>query len=82
MKEFELKLGPTTYTCTSNHYDKANNNWCINAKFNDLSINMNIPISSKVPLEKVLVFISSFDEALKSVQAEKSKELTFINQLT
>lgn len=82
MKEFELKLGATTYKCTSNHCDKDHQNWTISAKFNDLGISMNIPIGSKVSMDKVLVFISSFDEALKIVQQQKREELTFINQLT
>lgn len=82
MKDFELKLGTTTYVCTTNHCDKDNQNWNIHAKFHDLDLNMNMPISSKVSMDKVLVFITSFNEALKRVQQEKSKELTFINQLT
>lgn len=81
MKEFELKLGATTYRCTSNHSDKTDQNWRISAKFHDLSIDMGIPIQSKVSMDKVLVFISSFDEALKTVQNAKNSELTFINQL-
>lgn len=82
MKEFELKLGQTTYKCTSNHSDSSNKNWHISAKFHDLSISMNIPIESKVSMDKVLVFISSLDEALKIVQQTKKSELNFINQLT
>lgn len=82
MKEFELKLGATTYKCTSNHSDSDNQNWNISAKFNDLGLNMNIPIESKVSMQKILMFVSSLDEALKKVQSEKSKELTFLNQLT
>ncbi len=81
MKEFELKLGATTYICTSNHSNKNDQNWYIAAKFHDLSINMQIPIESKVSMDKVLVFISSLDEALKTVQNGKNSGLTFINQL-
>jgi hypothetical protein len=81
MKEFELKLGATTYKCTSTASGKDNQNWYISAKFHDLSISMQIPIESKVNMDKVLVFISSLDEALKMVQNGKKSELTFINQL-
>lgn len=81
MKEFELKLGATTYKCTSNHSDKDNQNWNISAKFNDLDLNMRIPITSKVSMEKVMLFVTSFDETLKRIQQEKRDELTFINQL-
>lgn len=82
MKEFELKLGATIYKCTSNLCDKDHQNWTISAKFNDLNISMNIPIGSKVSIDKVLVFVTSFDEALKRVQQEKQSELKFINQLS
>lgn len=82
MKEFDLKLGATTYKCTSNHSSGPNQNWHISAQFHDLHIGMQIPVESKVSMDKVLVFISSLDEALKTVQKDKSKELTFINQLT
>lgn len=82
MKEFELTLGATTYKCTSNHSDKDHQNWYIQAKFHDLRLNMSIPIESKVPMDKVMLFVTSLDEALKRVQQEKGKELTFINQLT
>lgn len=82
MKDFELKLGATTYVCTSNHYDKEHQNWSIQAKFHDLNLVMSIPIGSKVSMDKVLIFVTSFDEALKRVQQEKREGLTFINQLT
>jgi benzoyl-CoA reductase/2-hydroxyglutaryl-CoA dehydratase subunit BcrC/BadD/HgdB len=82
MKEFELKLGATTYKCTSNTSNATAQNWNISANFHDLRLDMQIPISSKVSMDKVLVFISSLDEALKRVQQEKGKELTFITQLT
>jgi|GEM_PF-4244220 hypothetical protein len=82
MKEFELKLGATTYKCSSNVSDVNHQNWNISGKFHDLNLNMSIPIESKVSLDKVLVFVSSLDEALKKVQHEKAKELTFLNQLT
>lgn len=82
MKEFELKLGVTTYRCTSNMSNAIAQNWTITAKFHDLQLTMQIPIESKVGMDKVLVFISSLDEALKKVQQEKGRELTFINQLT
>lgn len=82
MKEFELKLGATTYKCTSNHCDKDHQSWSISAKFNNLNISMGIPLDSKVSMDKVLMFISSFDETLKKVQEQKRSELTFINQLT
>lgn len=82
MKEFEFKISGTTYKCTSNHSDITNQNWNISAKFHDLQLDMKIPIESKVSMDKVLVFISSLDEALKRVQQEKKNELTFINQLT
>lgn len=82
MKDFELKLGATTYKCGGNHSSSDHNNWMIQANFHDLKITMSIPIESKVSMDKVLVFISSFDEALRKVQSDKSKELTFINQLT
>lgn len=81
MKEFELKLGSTTYKCTSNMSDTTAQNWRISANFNDLRLDMSIPITSKVSMEKVLVFVTSLDEALKRVQQEKSKELTFFSQL-
>lgn len=42
MNEFELKLGATTYKCTSNQSSRDNQNWYISAKFNDLSLNMSI----------------------------------------
>ena len=82
MKEFELKLGATIYKCTSNQYDRDNQNWNISAKFNDLDLYMSIPIKSKVSTDKVMIFFSSLDEALKRVQQEKRVELTFINELT
>ena len=82
MKEFELKLGSTTYKCTSNQSSANDQNWHVSAKYHDLNLTMSIPIESKVSMDKVLVFISAFDETLKRVQQEKGKELTFINQLT
>lgn len=82
MKDFELKLGAITYACTSNAYDKMHQNWSIRAKFHDLTLTMDIPIASKVSRDKVLIFVMSLDEALKQVQQDKAKELTFINQLT
>ena len=82
MKEFELKLGATTYKCTSNHSDKDSQNWSISAKFHDLTVYMQIPIGSKVSMDKVMIFVTSFDETLKRVQQEKREELSFINQLT
>lgn len=82
MKEFELKLGVTTYKCTSNHSDKDSQNWNISAKFYDLDLYMSIPIGSKVSMDKVLIFVTSLDETLKRIQQEKREELTFINQLT
>lgn len=86
MNEFELKLGNTTYVVDSNSISHSkgstSQNWVIRAKFHDLNLSMSIPAESKVSTDKVLVFISSFHEALKKVQSEKSKDLTFINQLT
>lgn len=82
MTDFELKLGATTYKCTSNHFDTEHQNWFIRAKFHELNLEMSIPIGSKVSMDKILVFITSFNETLKRVQQEKGKELTFINQLT
>jgi len=82
MRDFELKLGATNYMCTSNAYEKDHQNWSIRAKFNDLTLDMSIPISSKVSMEKVLIFITSLDEALRKVQQEKKEGLSFINQLT
>jgi hypothetical protein len=82
MKNFELTLGATTYSCTSNMSSGPNQNWNIRANFHDLTINMSIPFESKVSMDKVLVFVTSFDETLKTVQQEKRSELTFINQLT
>lgn len=82
MKEFELTLGATTYKCTSNHCDKDHQNWNIRAKFHDLQLDMGIPIGSKVSMDKVMLFVTSLDEALKRVQEEKRQGLSFINQLT
>ena len=82
MRDFELKLGATTYKCTSNSYSKEHQNWDIRAQFHDLGVIMSIPINSKVSMDKVLVFITSFDEALRKIQQDKKSELTFINQLT
>lgn len=81
MQEFELKLGKTTYKCTSNHSSATAQNWHISAKFHDLTLNMSIPIESKVSMDKVMIFVTSLDQALKNVQHEKKSELNFINQL-
>lgn len=82
MKDFTLKLGQTTYECTSTQWSGDNQSWNIRAKFHDLTLNMSIPIESKVSMDKVMIFITSLDQALKDVQYAKKSELSFINQLT
>lgn len=82
MRDFELKLNNTLYKCSSNCYTKDANSWTIRADFHDLKLTMDISEKSKVPMDKILVFISSLDEALRVVQQSKQKDLTFINQLT
>lgn len=82
MKDFTLTLGSITYECRSNAYDKLHQNWSIRAKFQELTLTMDIPLASKVSMDKVLIFVTSLDESLKQVQQDKAKELTFINQLT
>lgn len=81
MNQFELKLDNTTYKCSSNSYAQTNQNWSIEAKFHDLSIRMGIPLESKVPMSKVIIFVTAFHETLKRVQKETSSELNFLHQM-
>ena len=82
MKEFELTLSGTVYKCTSNHSDKENQNWNIRSKINDVTVNMEIPITSKVSRSKCMLFVEVFHEALVEAKEKQKADLVFTNQLS
>lgn len=82
MKEFQLKLNNTTYSCTSNHSHKDSQNWIVEAKINDVSISINIPIDSKLSRAKCMLFVEVFHESLMAATKEQADNLRFPTQLT
>lgn len=82
MKEFKLTISGTVYECTSNHSDKDSQNWNIRSKVNDITVNMVIPIESKVSRAKCMLFVEAFHEALRTAQEQQKRDLVFPNQLS
>lgn len=82
MSEFELTLNNITYKCTSHSFSGNNQNWDISSKHHDLTVRMSIPIESKLPRSKVMLFIEIFHEALMEAKKKQKEELSFPQQLT
>lgn len=79
MYAFELKLGNTTYVCSSNHSSKKDQNWIIQAQVHGLKLLIEIPIDSKLTRLQVLAFIERLHEGMEEANKTQKVSVEYLN---